>query len=163
MNENPSDTLRTLSLQVREGDGADHMLEARIWAILGRTRGGDDDLAWRNHLPRGPMGVVNGTTLPVAIERFPDDGVGLCNAWHIPGLTTSVDAVEELMGPCEDPFVWSLMTDHGGLRRARVSDADGTATRADAKSPPRALLAAALLAFAARIDKDLPLPDGLSI
>lgn len=163
MNEDASDTLRALSLQVRKGEGADHMLEARIWAILGRTRGGDDDLAWRRHLPMGPRSIVNGTTLDVAIERFPEDGAGLCNAWYIPGLTTSIDAVEELMGPSEDPFVWSLMTDHGGLRRARVSDADGTATRADAKSTPRALLAAVLLAFATRIDNDLPLPDGLSI
>lgn len=67
--------------------------------------------------------VLNGCTLPEAIEQFPKDCGGICAIWGIPTLTTDLNAalalVEEKLG--DDLMAWHVgFSYNGGPYDARL-------------------------------------------
>lgn len=143
------DALDDIVARCRSATGPDRGIDVLLWQQIGTTQGGDEDAAWRKHLPLSPDMVVNAMTMHEAVRQYPHDMDGIARSWNVPRITASRDAAEMLLGEPEDPFVWTTQCDFGGLRRCNVYDGHSSFL-CDAASVALATAGAAAGIFALR-------------
>lgn len=88
-----------------------------------------------------PNGKYAGEYLP--LNSF-EDIACFAHPEGVPKFTEETTAAEILVGPREFPFVYTVITDFGGLCRARVSNGLNIQVQSDGFSTAAALCAAAL-------------------
>lgn len=131
-------TFLELSQRCKESHGPDEQLDCDIAIVTGwvykhniRLWGINAPHWWKDNKT---VGELIGWYWP---ERDP----------YLPRFTALVEVAELILGPEENPFVWSLVNDFGGLHRARVSDGLDICIQADGHTKALALCAAGLFAL----------------
>lgn len=105
--------------QVRAATGPDRVLDAALWIALGHDH--TDDADWLTGAAGGRLDLVNGVTLPDALQHGLS---GVALAWQIAPLTASIDAALTLVEAKLPGWPWLLRQTHDEHYFARLESPD---------------------------------------